>query len=183
MTNRQFHLTEDQLKELKRHEQANKRVDVARRLQAIRLYGTGRAARDIVDIVGCSETSLRDWATLYKRQGIEGLLDHHHISAQNARKLTHDQEADLKARLHQYEPRQVLREWTGSGRFWTVDEVQAVIEMWYGVTYRERKSYRNVLHRCGFSYQRTEQVYKSRPSVQDVADFEAELEKKRRTSS
>ncbi len=31
--------------------------------------------------------------------------------------------------------------------------------------------------RCGFSYQRTEQIYKSRPSVQEVADFEAELEK------
>ena len=183
MKNRQFHLTQDQLKELKRHEQANKRVDVAKRLQAIRLYGTGRAVSDITDIIGCSETSVRDWATLYKRHGIDGLLDHHHISAQNARKLTHEQETDLKARLHQYEPRQVLREWTGNGQFWTVDDVQAVIEMWYGVLYREQKSYRNILQRCGFSYQRTEQVYKSRPSVQAIADFEAELEKKRRTLS
>lgn len=183
MTNRQFHLTEDQLKELKRHEQANKRVDVANRLQAIRLYGTGRAARDIVDIVGCSETSLRDWATLYKRQGIDGLLDHHHVSAQNARKLTHEQETDLKARLHQYEPRQVLSESQGTGQFWTVDDLKTVVRRWYGVTYKHTGSYRNLLHRCGFSYQRTEQVYKSRPSAQDVADFEAELEKKRRTLS
>lgn len=183
MAKRQFHLTEEQLKELKRHEQSNKRVDVARRLQAIRLYGTGRATRDILDIVGCSETSLRDWATLYKKQGIEGILDHHDVSAQNARKLTQEQEDELKDRLHQYEPSQVLRDWAGDGRFWTVEDVESVMEMWYGVSYKEGKSYRNILHRCGFSYQRTEGVYKSRPSVQDVADFEAELEKKRQISS
>lgn len=183
MAKREFHLTEDQLKELKRYEQSNKRVDVAKRLQGIRLYGTGRATRDILEIVACSETSLRDWATLYKKQGIEGLVDHHDVSAQNARKLSQEQEDELKARLHQYEPRHVLGDWTGEGRFWTVDDVQSVMEMWYGVSYKERKSYRTILHRCGFSYQRSEQVYKSRPSVQDVADFEAELEKKRRTSS
>ena len=108
MKNRRFHLTEDQLKELKGYEQANKRVDVAKRLQAIRLYGTGRAMSDILEIIGCSETSVRDWATLYKGKGIDGLLDHHDVSAQNARKLTQEQEADLKDRLHQYEPRQIL---------------------------------------------------------------------------
>jgi len=183
MAKRQFHLTEEQMKEVKRYESSNKRVDVGKRLQGIRLYGTGRAIGDILDIVGCSETSLRDWATLYKRKGIDGLLDHHDVSAQNARKLTQEQEEDLKARLQQYEPRQVMPEWRGSGQFWTVEDVQIVIEMWYGVSYKESKSYRNLLHRCGFSYQRTERVYKSRPSVQDVADFEAELEKKRRTSS
>lgn len=183
MAKRQFHLTQDQLKELKCHEQVNKRVDVAKRLQAVRLYGTGRATSDILEIVGCSETSVRDWATLYKRQGIDGLLDHHDVSAQNARKLSQEQAADLQVRLHQYEPCQVLRKGQGMGKFWTVDDVQAVIQLWYGVTYKERGSYRQLLHRCGFSYQRTEQVYKSRPSVQAVADFEAELEKKRQTSS
>ena len=183
MTNRQFHLTENQIKELKRYEQLNKRVDVAKRLQAIRLYGTGRATSDILEIVGCSETSLRDWATLYKRAGISSLLDHHSVSAQNARKLTQEQETDLKERLHYYEPRQVLDSRDGSGQFWTVDDVKTVVSLWYGVSYKERKSYQTLLHRCGFSYQRSEQVYKSRPSVQDVADFEAELEKKRRTSS
>ena len=178
MAKRQFHLTPEQLKELKRHEQLNKRVDVARRLQAVRLYGTGRATSDIMDIVGCSETSVRDWAILYKRKGIDGLLDHHDISAQNARKLSLEQEAELQDRVHRYQPREVLGQWQGTGQFWTVDDVQAVIQLWYGVMYKERGSYRQILHRCGFSYQRTERVYKSRPSVQDVADFEAELEKK-----
>ena len=36
----------------------------------------------------------------------------------------------------------------------------------------------NLLAECGFSYQRTEKVYRSQPDAQTVADFEAELEKK-----
>lgn len=180
MAKRQFELNEIQLKELRWHEQQTQRVSELKRLQAVRLYGCGRSVQDIREIVACAESSLRMWATNYTQLGIEGLLSHYDSSSQNARKLSAEQESDLRDKLHQYRPEQVLSadDYQGTGRFWTVEDVKWVVEKWYGLNYSCMVSYRNLLHRCGFSYQRSEQVYKSRPSEVDIADFEAELEKK-----
>lgn len=63
------------------------------------------------------------------------------------------------------------------GEFWTVSDLQIVVWRWYGVRYETVTSYQRLLHECGFSYQKTEKIYRSRPNVQEVADFEADLEK------
>jgi transposase len=180
MATRQFELSETQIKELKRQEQQTRRVSELKRLQAVRFYGSGRKLKDIMDIVGCGESSVRIWAMTYAREGLGGLLSGYDGSSQNARKLSPAQEAQLRERLHSYRPDAVLPLETCQGReqFWTVETVKDVVETWYGVSYAYSGSYRNLLHRCGFSYQRSEQVYKSRPSAVEVADFEAELEKK-----
>ncbi|MCL4876314.1 MAG: winged helix-turn-helix domain-containing protein [Anaerolineae bacterium] len=62
-------------------------------------------------------------------------------------------------------------------------DLKRAVEQWYGVVYEDEGSYRHLFHRCGFSYQRTEKVYKSRPGEVAVAEFEAELEKNDRFSS
>ena len=64
------------------------------------------------------------------------------------------------------------------GQCWTVSDLKIVVEHWYGVTYQSEESYLKLLHECEFSYQRTEQIYRSRPDAPTVADFEVELEKK-----
>ena len=99
----------------------------------------------------------------------------YHRRARNASKLTLAQEADLRERLHGYRPDEIL---SGAGRFWTVGALQIVVGRWYNVRYKDAGSYVNLLHRCGFSYQLAEKVYKSRPSEPEIATFEAELEKK-----
>lgn len=180
MAKRKFHLSEQQIKEVKRYEQSSKRPAELKRLQAIRLYGTGHQLSDIMNLVGCGESSVRIWAMQYTQKGISGVLSDYSVSSQNARKLSVDQEQELREKLHHYRPDQVmaLDECHGRGAFWTVEDVKEMIWRWYGVIYRDASSYRHVLHRCGFSYQKAEQVYKSRPSEVDIADFEAELEKK-----
>lgn len=102
--------------------------------------------------------------------GIAGVLSHYDKSADNARKLSLEQETELRDKLRQYRPIDVLSEAIchGTGDFWTVEDVKQVVNQWYGVTYDHVSSYRRLLHRCGFSYQKVEQVYKSRPSVVDV---------------
>jgi transposase len=99
---------------------------------------------------------------------------------ENALKLDREQRADLKQRLEQYRPDQVIAPdgRISHGQFWTVSDLQIVVKTWYDVEYRTLDSYRTLLHECGLSYQRTERVYRSQPDVQTVADFEAELEKK-----
>jgi transposase len=50
------------------------------------------------------------------------------------------------------------------------------MERWYGFNYQSRSSYHRYFDLCGFSYQRTAKVYKSRSEAR-VAEFEAQLEK------
>ena len=180
MAKRKFHLTEEQLNEIKQYEQQSKRPDELKRLQAVRLYGTDYDLTTILDVVGCGESSVRIWAMQYTQMGIEGVLSHYDKSAQNARKLSLEQENDLHDKLRQYRPIDVLPEagCHGTGESWTIEALKQVVTQWYGVSYDHVSSYRRLLHRCGFSYQKVEQVYKSRPSVVDVAEFEADLEKK-----
>lgn len=180
MGKRQFQLSQIEMAGLRQQEQQTSRASELRRLQAVRLYGDGLPVEQIMDIVGCAESSIRAWVEDYKRGGMAALSLHYDHNAQNASKLTAVQRADLHERLHQYAPDQVLPETVrvSQGRFWTVSDLQIVVEQWYGVVYEDQGSYRHLLHESGFSYQRTERVYKSRPSEAVIADFEAELEKK-----
>jgi transposase len=180
MGKRQFQLSEREIGQLRQQEAQTRQAAELKRLQAVRLYGSGMAVEQIMDIIGCAESSLRGWVQTYKQEGMTGLQLQYDRSAHNASKLTDAQQADLKQRLHQYRPDQVLAAHLRASqrRFWTVKDVQIVVEQWYGVVYEDAGSYRHLLHRCGFSYQRTERVYKSRPSEADIAAFEAELEKK-----
>lgn len=178
MAKRQFQLSEQERKQFEQAEAQTRDAHELRRLQAVRLYGSGLERRVIETLVGCDERSIRKWAQKYQQAGMEGLKSH--WQGKNALKLSREQRADLKQRLHTDRPDQVIAPDVriSQGQFWTVSDVQIVVKAWYAVEYRTVDSYRTLLHECGLSYQRTEKVYRSRPDQQTVADFEAELEKK-----
>jgi transposase len=178
MANRQFQLTEEEKQRFKQAEQQTRDAYELKRLQAVRLYGSGVPTQQIRQIVQCSDRRIRDWTQKYQQQGLNGLKSH--WQGNNALKLSREQRADLKKRLEQYRPDQAIDpdKRISHGPCWTVNDLQVVVQQWYGVTYRSPGSYRRLLHECGLSYQRAEQVYRSRPDEQTVADFEAELEKK-----
>lgn len=180
MAKRNFQLTENEIKAFKAQESRTSRVDELKRLQAVRLYGSGYAMSSIREMLNCAEHSIRLWVLDYRRGGLAALLSQYQNSAQNARLLSLEQETELKERLHQYSPKQVLdaASYHGTGDFWTVDSLQAVVLKWYGLSYGSLASYRNLFQRCGFSYQKTSGIYKSRPSEQSISDFEAEFEKR-----
>jgi transposase len=180
MAKRQFQLSETEIGQLRRREQQTRQAAELKRLQAVRLYGSGMRIAQIMDMVGCAESSIRAWVREYRGAGLAGLSAHHDRSAQNASKLSVAQRIDLRERLHQYRPHQVIAPELriSQGQFWTLSDLQIVVERWYGVVYEDGGSYRRLFDQCGFSYQRAERVYKSRPSEAEIAHFEAELEKK-----
>ena len=180
MANRTFHLKEKEKNAFRQREAASNDTAEMRRLQAVRLYGSDRAVTDIMDVTGCTESSLRRWVHEYGEQGLNGLRTDYSVRSQNSRKLTAAQGDDLQQRLQHYRPDQILAPEVRieRGEFWTVSDLAIAVEQWYGVIYKDRGSYRNLLHCCGFSYQKAERVYKSRPSETEIAAFEAELEKK-----
>lgn len=178
MAKRKFHLTDDERRAFEQAEQRTRDVYELRRLQAVRLYGSDVPTAQICQIVQSGDRLIRTWAQKYQQQGLEGLKSH--WQGENALKLSREQRADLKERLHANRPDQVIAPDVriSRGAFWTVSDLQIVVKEWYEVQYRTRDSYRTLLHESGMSYQRTEKVYRSRANEQTVADFEAELEKK-----
>ena len=176
MARRRFQLTQEQVKQLT-YAYANCRDGPTRtRHQAVRLYGSGYAVQEIMDITGCSRTSLMEWCQAYRSEGLQGLADKR--IGGNRAKLTPDQLEDLQARLHSYTPSELFGSTaaTADGQFWTLSDLQRAIEQWYGVCYQSPSSYPRLFHLCGFSYQRPAKVYKSRSEAK-IAEFEEQLEK------
>lgn len=178
MGKRKFQLSDDEKQRFEQAERQTRDAYELRRLQAVRLYGSGIATSEITRLIQASDRRIREWTHKYQQSGLEGLQSQ--WQGENALKLSREQRTDLKQRMEQYRPDQVIAADVrlSRGAFWTVSDVQIVVNAWYQVEYRTSDSYRNLLHECGLSYQRTEKVYRSQPDVQTVADFEAELEKK-----
>jgi transposase len=176
MAKRKFTLTAEEQKELLRAYRRCKDTGIRTRYQAVRLYGEGYTEAEIEQITGCSRTSLMEWCRAYRADPSQGLVDKR--LGGNRAQLSKLQIEELQQILHQYTPQERLgsRASTSNGQFWTVEDLALVVRAQYGVDYKSDTSYRHLLHLCGFSYQKTEKVFKSR-SMTKVADFEEQLEK------
>jgi transposase len=176
MAKRKFILTKAEQKELLQAYRLCKDASTRTRYQAVRLYGEGYPEAEIEQITGCSRTSLMEWCRAYRADPLQGLVDHR--AGGNSAKLNKWQIEELQAKLHQYTPQEVFgaKVSTVDGQFWTVDDLIRVVGDQYGVEYKSRTSYSSLLRVCGFSYQKTEKIFKSRSQTK-VADFEEQLEK------
>ena len=176
MAKRKFILTEAERKDLLQAYRICKDASTRTRYQAVRLYGEGYPVDEIMQITGCSRTSLMEWCRAYREDHAQGLVDKR--AGGNRAKLSKLQIEALQQMLHQYTPKERLgsKASTADGQFWSVEDLVLIVGEQYGVEYQSRTSYTQLLHLCGFSYQKTEQVFKSRRETK-VADFEEQLEK------
>jgi transposase len=176
MAKRQFKLTVQEANQLLGAYQQCKDGPTRTRYQAVRLYGTGYSAQEVMDITGCSRSSLMTWCRLYRQHGPDILVDKR--MGGNSAKLSREQIHDLAQHLCAYTPQQLFGSAAASpgGQFWTVEDLARVVERRYGVLYRSHGSYLSLFQRCGFSYQRPERAFKSRRET-EVAAFQEELEK------
>ena len=176
MAKRKYTLTEVERKELLQAYRTCKDAATRTRYQAVRLYGEGYPVTEIEQITGCSRTSLMEWCQAYREDHSQGLVDKR--AGGNRAKLSKLQIEELQQMLHQYTPKERLgpRASTADGQFWSVEDLALIVREKHGVEYQSRTSYSHLLHLCGFSYQKTEKVFKSRSETK-VADFEEQLEK------
>jgi len=174
MAKRKFKLTEEERKELLQAYRTCKDADTRTRYQAVRLYGEGLSEVEIEQITGCNRTSLMEWCRAYRADPSQGLVDKR--VGGNRAKLSNLQVEELQDMLYQYTPKERLGAKASDGQFWSVADLALVVQERYGVEYQSRTSYVRLLHLCGFSYQKTEKVFKSRSETK-VADFEEQLEK------
>ena len=176
MAKRKFTLTQEERKELLQAYRVCKDAGTRTRYQAVRLYGEGYPEAEIEQITGCSRTSLMEWCRAYREDPSQGLVDKR--AGGNRAKLSKLQIEALQQVLHQYTPKERLgtKASTLDGQSWKVEDLAQLVREPYGVEYQSRASYTQLLHVCGFSYEKTEKVFKSRSEMK-VAEFEEQLEK------
>ena len=176
MAKRKFKLTDEERKGLLKAYRASQEAGTRTRYQAVRLYGEGYAEKEIERITGCSRTSLMEWCRAYRADPSQGLVDHR--AGGNSAKLSKLQIEELQQRLDQYTPKELFGANASSvdGQFWTVEDLIQVVREQYGVEYKSRTSYTSLLSLCGFSYQKSEKIFKSRSQTK-VADFEEKKKK------
>ena len=176
MAKRKFTLTQAEQKEMLQAYRASKDAATRIRFQAVRLYGEGYPEKEIEQITGCSRTSLMEWCRAYREDHAQGLVDKR--AGGNRAKLSRLQIEELQQILHQYTPKERLgpKASTADGQFWSVEDLALIVREKHGVEYQSRTSYSCLMRLCGFSYQKTEKVFKSRSETK-VADFEEQLEK------
>jgi transposase len=178
MKHRQFKLTNEEIQALETAEQETRDALALRRLQGVRMYGSGLDMQLVKQVTGAARRTVEDWIKAYRANGVVGLKPG--WKGGNSRKLTVKEREELRHRLQHLTLEQALsqEERGESGPFWTVETVARVVEKWYAVRYRSRESYRLLLMEAGFSFQQPEGIYRSRPSEAVLADFEADAEKK-----
>lgn len=176
MPRKRFEITEKQEKGLQRAYRQTTDAVTRTRYQAIILYTQGYPVGEICQITGCHRTSLMEWCRKYRQRGVAGLQDHR--GGPHRAKLSAEQMDDLRQKLAMYTPRDLFgpATHTHSGQHWTVEDLAHAIQRWYGVIWKNRSAYHRLFARCGFTWQRTERVYRSRRE-RAVVDFEALVEK------
>lgn len=173
MNPRQLSLTLEEIARFRDAEANTQDVRELKRLQTVRLYGTGETVASIQHLTGCGSKTPAQWSRLYRRGGLAALQTH--WQGGNANKLTPEQRVQLAERLHRSRPVDLH---VSQSVWWTVKDLQTIVQQWYGVTYQDKSRYHALLKASGFSFQRTTKVYRHRPCERAIADFEAELEKK-----
>lgn len=176
MAKRKFILSNEERKELLQAYRTCKDAATRTRYQAVRLYGEGYPEEEIEKITGCSRTSLMEWCRAYREDHSQGLNDKR--IGGNRAKLSKLEIEELQQMLHQYTPKERLGAKASSvdGQYWSVEELAHIVRERYGVEYQSRTTYTHLLRLCGFSYQKTEKVFKSRSEMK-VTEFEEQLEK------
>jgi transposase len=147
------------------------------KIQAVRLYGNEVPVPEITNLTGLPRRTINRWYARYLRSGISGFVDNRRGG--NHQYLTDEQIQALAAKLNQYRPVDLLgleKVSTADGLHWSVPDLRQVVKQWYGIEYKTDTSYRQLFQKCGFSYQRTAKVFRSRSEAK-VVEFEEAVEK------
>lgn len=178
MEQRKFKLDEEAIRQLGAREAETREALELRRLQAVRLYGSGAEMAVVQQVSGASRRTVQRWVDHYEAKGLEGLKPG--WRGGNHRQLSEEQHEALQRMVRSKRPSELLLAQAEEtlGEFWSVETVRRLVEERFGVRYRSVRSYHSLLAECGLSYQRAEGIYRSRPSEAVIAEWEGETEKK-----
>jgi len=117
-----------------------------------------------------------EWVRAYRENGLPTLVDHR--LGGNRAQLKPEQIEAIQNQMHRYQPVQLLGKdaCLGEGLFWTTTDIATWLKRDYDIAFKSLTSYRSLLAKCGFSFQRPAKQYKSHSDIK-VMEFEELLEK------
>jgi len=142
------------------------------RVQAVSLRKKGYPLKEIVAITGKAQVTIQGWITDYNQHGIDRLRTKKREKPPHVT-LTNQQKDRIKKLITGHKP----SEYGYSGDFWSVPVMRRLVKDQYRVEYETAKAYRDLLHYCGFSYQKAEFVDR-RKDNQSQGNFKKRCEKK-----
>ena len=74
MSKREFYLTAEEVQQFRRAEQQTRAAHELRRLQGVRMYGTGESLTKIKEVVNAAERTIRKWVQRYSQKGVPHTL-------------------------------------------------------------------------------------------------------------
>ena len=111
-----------------------------KRALSVKMFEHGSSRAYISDILDVSEAFVTKWNTIYRRDGVEGLL------------LGYIGSEGYLDEFDHYDIIKYIKEY----KTLTVDQLAAYITDEYGVTYSSRQSYYDLLHEANMSWKKTE---------------------------
>ena len=151
-----YHLTEQELAELRQAHRQTRNVREAYRLNAVILLGRGRTAADVADALLIDPDTVRDYFKRFKRGGLDELLRMNFVGSEAL--LDQEQLAELDAHLRT-----------------TVYSTAAAVARWVAETFGVHFTVSGItalLHRLGYTYKKPKLV----PGKADVERQETHVE-------
>ena len=131
-----------------------------KRALAVKFIKLGKNYREIMELLNVSLGFISKWRHIYEAQGTEGL------------KLGYAGRASyLKP-----EEREAVIEWLKQGEFLTLEQLRSHLRQEYGVVYKARRSYYDLLKGGRISWKKTQKVNPQKDPLQ-VATKQAEIKK------
>ena len=147
------------------------------RYQALLLLAKGFKRQQVAEIVGISPGRIRQWVSMYHKDGLLGLLlknapGNHHL-------LTKEQKQAIKDLISTHTPEE-LGLIDLEGKFWNIPLLRELVKQKFNLIYKNQDSYRRLLHFCGFSFHKPAKV-NQRQKEGDRVHFEDILKKDSKT--
>jgi len=130
MKHRQFKLTNADIQTLEAAERETREALAVRRLQGVRMYGSGLDMQLVKPVTGAARRTVEDWIKAYRACGVAGLKPG--WKGGNSRKLTVNEREELISTLQNMTVEQALsqEEHLRHGPLWTLAAVASVMVKW-----------------------------------------------------
>lgn len=131
-----------------------------KRALAVKFIKLGKRYREIMELLNVSLGFISKWQHIYEAQGTDGL------------KLGYEGRASY---LNPEETEAVIQ-WLKTGEYWTLEQLRTHLRQEYGVEYKARRSYYDLLKRARISWKKTQKGNPKKDPLQ-VAAKQAEIKK------
>lgn len=144
------------------------------RANGVLLRIKGYTLVEIADILGKTETTIRNWTRAFKKQGVNGFIPK--VQRGNNRTLSRKLKNRIKSEIKTKKPFQ-LNLLKTKAKFWNVPLLKQFVKKYYSLEYQSDRSYQRLFSYCGFSFHKPLGKDK-RQNPQQVKNFQLKLKEK-----